>query len=60
MDVYEALEVLFGRSTDRRKRAILGGMMGADFDETIEEQESISDYIDSLDLNRVEVEEVEY
>ena len=50
-DIYEALEVLFGKSTDIRKRAILGSMLGTDFDDTIESIDDMVDYIDNLDLN---------
>lgn len=60
-DIYEALEVLFGKSTDTRKRAILGSMLGTDFDDTIENIDDLVGYIDGLDLNGgLEVEEVEY
>lgn len=60
MELCDVLEVLFGKSTDRRKRAILGSMMD-NFDEAMEEMESISDYIDSLNLNKnLEIEEIEY
>ena len=48
-DIYEALEVLFGKSTDIRKRAILGSMLGTDFDDTIESIDDMVDYIDNLD-----------
>lgn len=60
-DIYEALEVLFGKSTDIRKRAILGSMLGTDFDDTIESIDDMVDYIDNLDLNGgLSVEEYEY
>lgn len=59
-DVYEALEILFGKSTFQRKKVILGGMLGTDFEETLDEMVSVSEYIDSLGLNEgLEVEEVE-
>lgn len=59
MDMTDVLEVLFGKSTERRKRAILGSMMD-DFDAVIEEIENLADYVDSLNLGNLEVEEVEY
>lgn len=59
-DIYSALEVLFGKSTADRKRAILGSMLGTDFDETIESIDDIANYIDGLELNSLEIEEVEY
>lgn len=60
-DVYEALEILFGKSTDNRKRAILGSILGTDFDDTIENIDDLIGYIDGLDLNGgLEIEEVEY
>lgn len=61
MDIYDALEVLFGKSSDMRKRAILGSMLGTDFDDTMESIDEMIGYIDNLDLNgNLEVEEVEY
>lgn len=59
-DIYETLEVLFGKSTELRKRAILGEILGTDYDETMEGIDNLSDYIDDLDLSEVEEELVEY
>ena len=59
-DIWDTLEVLFGRSTESRKRAILGELMGTSYDETVDDMESVSEYIDSLDLSEVEVEEITY
>ena len=60
-DIYSALDVLFGKSTDERKRAILGSMLGTDFDGTLENIDEMLGYIDGLDLNGgLEVEEVGY
>ena len=60
MELCDVLEVLFGKSTERRKRAILGSMMD-NFDEAMDEMDNISDYIDSLNLSdNLEIEEVEY
>lgn len=59
-DMYETLEILFGKSTFQRKKVILGGMLGTDFDETLDEMTSVSEYIDGLGLNEgLEVEEIE-
>lgn len=59
-DLYETLEILFGKSTFQRKKVILGGMLGTDFDETLDEMTSVSEYIDGLGLNDgLEVEEIE-
>lgn len=57
-DMCDVLEVLFGKSTERRKRAILGGMM-EDFDDVIENIENLSDYIKGLGLSdSLEIDEV--
>lgn len=58
-EIYDVLEVLFGKSTERRKRAILGSMLGVDFDELVSEMESVSEYIDSLGMNNLSIEEIE-
>ena len=57
-NVYDALEAFFGKSTDRRKRAILGSMMGEEFDITMENIEEMVDYINGLDLTDLEYEDV--
>lgn len=59
LEMYDVLEVLFGKSTDRRKRAILGNMLDVSFDDLMEEIDTVSDYIDGLGLNQLEVEDVE-
>ena len=60
-DIYEALEILFGKATDIRKKAILGSMLGTDFDDTLESIDDMIGYIDALDLNgSLSVEEYEY
>lgn len=52
---------MFGKSTESRKRAILGSMLGTDFDATVESIDDLIEYIDGLDLNGgLDVEEVEY
>ena len=59
-DMYDTLEVLFGKSTFQRKKVILGGMLGTDFDATLDEMVSVSEYIDGLGLNEgLEVEDIE-
>ena len=58
MSLVDTLEVLFGKSTERRKKAILGSMIDG-FEETIDEMTSLSEYIDKLGLtDSLEVEEV--
>lgn len=57
-NVYDTLEALFGKNTDRRKRAILGSMMGEEFDTTMDNIEEMVKYIDSLDLTDLDVEDV--
>lgn len=59
-NIYDILEVLFGKSTDRRKREILGNMMDVDYDEVLENIDEMCKYISGLDLNEVEEEVVEY
>ena len=59
-DIYDVLEVLFGKSTERRKREILGSMMDVDYDEVLENIDEMCKYIGGLDLNEVEEEVVEY
>ncbi|MGV3076442.1 toprim domain-containing protein, partial [Clostridium baratii] len=57
-NVYDTLEAFFGKNTDRRKKAILGSMMGEEFETVMENIEDMLKYIDSLDLADLEVEEV--
>lgn len=59
-DIYDILEVLFGKSTERRKREILGNMMDVDYDEVLENIDDMCKYISGLDLNEVEEEVIEY
>lgn len=58
MNVYDTLEAFFGKNTDRRKRAILGSMMGSEFDTIMDNIEEMVNYIDSLDLNSLEIEDI--
>ena len=57
-NVYDTLEAFFGKNTDRRKKAILGSMMGEEFDTTMDNIEDMLEYIDSLDLSELDVEDV--
>lgn len=59
-DVWDTLEVLFGKSTEMRKKAILGEILGTDYTETMEDIGNIGDYIDSLNMNTIKEELVEY
>lgn len=58
-EVADVLEILFGKSTERRKQAILGGMMLEDLEEKMNSIDELVDYICSLDMSEVDVEEVE-
>lgn len=57
-EVYDTLEVLFGKSTDLRKKAILGSLVDEDLDEIEANVEELIDYITGLDMNTVQVEEI--
>ena len=57
-NVYDTLEAFFGKNTDRRKKAILGSMMGEEFDTVMENIEDMLEYIESLDLSDLEIEDV--
>lgn len=57
-EIYDVLEAFFGKNTDRRKRAILGSMMGEEFDTIMDNIEEMVDYINSLDLSSVDIEDV--
>lgn len=60
-DVYEALEILFGKSTDIRKEIILGSMLGTDYNDTMSGIDDILGYIEGLELNGdLQIEEVGY
>lgn len=59
-DMWDTLEIFFGKSTEMRKRAILGELLGTDYDETLEDMYNIYDYIEGLDMNNLEEEVVEY
>lgn len=58
MDIYDTLEAFFGKNTDRRKQAILGSMMGAEFENTMCNIEELIEYVDNLDLSSIEYEDV--
>lgn len=58
-NIYDTLEVLFGKSTERRKRAILGDIMGSAFDDSMDNIEEMIEYVNNLDLGSdIEYEEV--
>lgn len=57
-ELVDVIEVLFGKSTERRKRAILGELM-EDFDGVMSEIESVSDAVSRMNLDDdLDVEEV--
>lgn len=58
-DIYDVIECLFGKSTDRRKRAILSTMLGDDYDTVMDSIDDIVNYVNSLDLSTVEYTDVE-
>lgn len=60
MEMVDALELLFGKSTDRRKSILLGSLIH-NFDEVIDGTTSIDDFLKELNLNEgyLEYEEVE-
>lgn len=57
-DIYDVIECLFGKSTDRRKKAILGSMLGSDYDEVMDSIDEMIEYVNNLDLSQVEYEDV--
>ena len=61
-EVFSTLELLFGKSTEMRKQSILGEILGTDYDETIENIENLTQYIESRDDLNEDMEElvVEY
>lgn len=59
-DIYDVLEVLFGKSTERRKREILGTMMDTDYDEIMGCIDDMCKVINGMDLSEIEEEVVEY
>lgn len=56
--IYDSLEAFFGKNTDRRKRAILGSMMGEEFDTVMDNIEEMVNYIEGLDLSNIEFQDV--
>lgn len=59
MALADVLEILFGKSTERRKKAILGSMIDG-FEDVVDEMTSLSEYIDKMGLNEsLEIEEVQ-
>lgn len=49
-ELVDVLELLFGKSTDRRKQVILGSLVN-DFDSVIEGRVTIEDFLEGLNLN---------
>lgn len=58
-DVEDVLEVFFGKSTERRKKAILGSMLGVELDTIMENIEEMTQSIEGMNLSSVEYESVE-
>ena len=58
-DIYDVVECLFGKSTDRRKKIILGSMLGDDYDDIMGSVDEMVNYINSLDLTDLEYEDYE-
>lgn len=58
MGVQDALEIFFGKNTERRKRAVVGSMLGGEFDDVMENIEEMIEYVDSLDLSEIDYEDV--
>lgn len=49
-ELVDVLELLFGKSTDRRKQVILGSLVN-DFDSVMEGRVTIEDFLEGLNLN---------
>lgn len=58
-DVYDVVECLCGKSTDRRKKVILGSMLGENYEDTLGSVEEMIDFINRLELSEVEYEDYE-
>lgn len=57
-NIYDTLEAFFGKNTDRRKRAILGSMMGEEFDTVMDNIEDMLEEINNLDLSDLNYEDI--
>lgn len=58
-ELVDVLELLFGKSTDRRKRVILGSLVN-DFDSVMEGRMTIEDFLEGLNLNEGYLEYEDY
>lgn len=58
-ELVDVLELLFGKSTDRRKRAILGNLV-TDFDSVMEGRMTVEDFLEGLNLNEGYLEYEDY
>lgn len=58
-DIYDVIECLFGKSTDRRKKVILGSMLGEDYDDIMGSVDEMVNYINGLELSDIEYEDYE-
>lgn len=56
-DIYDVVECLFGKSTDRRKRVILSSMLGEDYDDLMGSVDEYIDYVNKMDASDLEYEE---
>lgn len=56
--IYDTLEAFFGKNTDRRKKAILGSMMGEEFDTVMDNIEDMLEEINNLNLSELEYQDV--
>ena len=61
LEIDSVLEILFGKSTDLRKKEILGTLIGDEYAEQCETLDELMGYIASLDMeDGLDVEEIEY
>jgi DNA gyrase subunit B len=58
-ELVDVLELLFGKSTDRRKKIILGSLVN-DFDSVLEGRSTIEEFLEGLNLNEGYLEYEEY
>ena len=56
--IYDTLEAFFGKNTDRRKKAILGSMMGEEFDTVMDNIEDMLEEIKNIKLLELEYQDV--
>lgn len=58
-ELVDVLELLFGKSTDRRKKIILGSLVN-DFDSVLEGRSTVEEFLEGLNLNEGYLEYEEY